>query len=40
MIQGLIVLFVGADILILYLWNTRKRIRRGGQRVATQEVTA
>jgi general nucleoside transport system permease protein len=27
MIQGLIVLFVGADILILYLWNTRKRVR-------------
>jgi general nucleoside transport system permease protein len=27
-IQGLIVLFVGADILILYLWNTRRRVRR------------
>jgi general nucleoside transport system permease protein len=27
-IQGLIVLFVGADVLILYLWNTRKRVRR------------
>jgi simple sugar transport system permease protein len=26
-IQGLIVLFVGADVLILYLWNTRKRWR-------------
>jgi simple sugar transport system permease protein len=26
-IQGLIVLFVGADVLILYLWNTRKRLR-------------
>ena len=23
MIQGLIVLFVGADVLILYVWNTR-----------------
>jgi simple sugar transport system permease protein len=29
-IQGLIVLFVGADILILYLWNSRKRLRRRG----------
>jgi ABC-type uncharacterized transport system permease subunit len=27
-IQGLIVLFVGADILILYLWNTRRRLGR------------
>jgi general nucleoside transport system permease protein len=27
-IQGLIVLFVGADILILYLWNSRKRLHR------------
>jgi simple sugar transport system permease protein len=28
MIQGLVVLFVGADVLILYVWNTRKRLRR------------
>src|SRR5207245_1418327 len=28
MIQGLIVLFVGADVLILYLWNTRRKLRR------------
>jgi simple sugar transport system permease protein len=27
-IQGLIVLFVGADILILYVWNTRRRLWR------------
>jgi general nucleoside transport system permease protein len=27
-IQGLIVLFVGADVLILYLWNTRRKLRR------------
>jgi simple sugar transport system permease protein len=40
MIQGLIVLFVGADILILYLWNTRRRVRRGGRPVATPEVAA
>jgi general nucleoside transport system permease protein len=26
-IQGLIVLFVGADVLILYVWNARKRVR-------------
>jgi ABC-type uncharacterized transport system permease subunit len=28
MIEGLIVLFVGADVLILYVWNTRRRLRR------------
>jgi general nucleoside transport system permease protein len=27
MIQGLIVLFVGADILILYVWNARRKAR-------------
>jgi general nucleoside transport system permease protein len=27
MIQGLIVLFVGADVLILYVWNTRRKLR-------------
>jgi simple sugar transport system permease protein len=26
-IQGLIVLFVGADVLILYLWNARRKLR-------------
>ncbi len=26
-IQGLVVLFIGADILILYLWNSRRRLR-------------
>jgi simple sugar transport system permease protein len=30
-IQGLIVLFVGADLLILYLWNLRRKVRRGEQ---------
>jgi simple sugar transport system permease protein len=25
-IQGLVVLFVGADLLILYLWQARKRL--------------
>ena len=28
MIQGLVVLFVGADLLILYVWNARKKVRR------------
>jgi general nucleoside transport system permease protein len=28
-IQGLVVLFVGADVLILYLWQARRRLRRG-----------
>jgi len=27
-IQGLVVLFVGADILVLYIWNLRRKIRR------------
>ena len=27
-IQGLIVLFVGADVLILYLWQARRRFAR------------
>jgi ABC-type uncharacterized transport system permease subunit len=27
-IQGLVVLFVGADVLILYLWNARRKLRR------------
>jgi simple sugar transport system permease protein len=27
MIQGLVVLFVGADVLILYIWNSRRRLR-------------
>jgi general nucleoside transport system permease protein len=28
MIQGLVVLFVGADVLILAVWNARRRVRR------------
>jgi simple sugar transport system permease protein len=28
MIQGLVVLFVGADVLILYLWSVRRKLRR------------
>jgi simple sugar transport system permease protein len=28
LIQGLIVLFVGADVLILYIWNARRKLKR------------
>jgi general nucleoside transport system permease protein len=38
MIQGLIVLFVGADVLILYVWNSRRKLRRRG--VQAQGVPA
>jgi hypothetical protein len=31
LIQGLVVLFVGADVLVLYLWNARKKLRREAQ---------
>ena len=27
-VQGLVVLFIGADVLILYVWNSRKKLRR------------
>ncbi|HEY2326182.1 MAG TPA: ABC transporter permease [Gaiellaceae bacterium] len=33
-IQGLIVLFVGADVLILYVWNSRKKLRRKAEATA------
>jgi simple sugar transport system permease protein len=26
-IEGLVVLFIGADVLILYIWNTRRKLR-------------
>src|SRR5262249_20289698 len=28
MIQALVLLFIGADVLILYVWNARKKLRR------------
>jgi general nucleoside transport system permease protein len=37
MIQGLVVLFVGADLLILYVWNARKKVRRGQKAQAEPE---
>jgi general nucleoside transport system permease protein len=36
-IQGLVVLFIGADVLILYVWNARRRLRR---RAKTAEAAA
>jgi ABC-type uncharacterized transport system permease subunit len=36
-IQGLVVLFVGADLLILYIWNVRRKLRLP-QRKAVQEA--
>jgi general nucleoside transport system permease protein len=38
-IQGLVVLFVGADVLILYVWNTRRKLRPRS-RVRTKEAAA
>src|SRR5436309_6787388 len=35
-IQGLVVLFVGADLLILYLWQARKKLRLPQRREARQ----
>ena len=34
-IQGLVVLFVGADLLILYLWQMRRKLGLGGRRAGT-----
>jgi general nucleoside transport system permease protein len=34
MIQGLVVLFVGADLLILYLWQARRKLRLGAKKGA------
>ena len=28
MIQALVLLFIGADVLVLYVWNLRRKIRR------------
>ena len=35
MIQGLVVLFVGADVLILAVWNSRRRLKRRRREPAT-----
>ncbi len=36
LIQGLVVLFVGADVLVLWLWNQRRRLRLGRARPAAE----
>jgi simple sugar transport system permease protein len=32
MIQALVLLFVGADVLVIYVWNLRRRLRRAAGR--------
>jgi ABC-type uncharacterized transport system permease subunit len=40
-IQGLVVLFVGADVLVLWLWNQRRRLRlRSGESAAEAAPSA
>jgi simple sugar transport system permease protein len=36
-IQGLVVLFVGADVLILYLWQARRKLRRRAPEAVAQQ---
>jgi hypothetical protein len=40
MIQGLVVLFVGADVLILSVWNARRRLKRRSVRAEAAEAEA
>jgi general nucleoside transport system permease protein len=40
MIQGLVVLFVGADVLILAVWNSRRRLKRQRPAARQQQQTA
>jgi hypothetical protein len=37
MIQALVLLFIGADLLIIYLWRARKKVRLGGGGKAAEE---
>jgi ABC-type uncharacterized transport system permease subunit len=37
-IQGLVVLFVGADLLIIYVWQLRRKLRLGRDKVLPAEV--
>jgi simple sugar transport system permease protein len=39
MIQALVLLFIGADVLILYVWNARKKLRRSGPPARTAQPT-
>jgi simple sugar transport system permease protein len=38
-IQGLVVLFVGADVLVLYVWNLRRKVRSRQAAPSTPAVT-
>ena len=38
MIQALVLLFIGADVLILGLWNARKKVGLGGAKTAAERV--
>src|SRR4029078_9502349 len=40
MIQGLVVLFVGADVLILAVWNSRRKLRRRERVTEPVEATS
>jgi simple sugar transport system permease protein len=40
MIQGLVVLFVGADVLILAVWSSRRKLRRRRPAARQQQTTA
>jgi general nucleoside transport system permease protein len=40
LIQGLVVLFVGADLLILGIWNYRKKLKRAGPAAPAPEPAA
>jgi ABC-type uncharacterized transport system permease subunit len=39
MIQGLVLLFVGADLLIIYIWQARRKLRLPGAARAARETT-
>jgi general nucleoside transport system permease protein len=39
-IQGLVVLFVGADVLVLWLWNLRKKVRLRRAAAASEAVAS
>jgi hypothetical protein len=40
MIQGLVVLFVGADLLIVYVWQARRKLPFGRKARAEKAVEA
>ncbi len=40
LIQGLIILFVGADVLVLYLWQARKKLRLARGRAAPKAASS